>query len=103
MAWTKTDTFKIFHETDKKGEKHPDWKGSVDLDGALIQAIVTQYKEGGEGKTKLKIAFWDAVESSKGTGVRYFNANISVLTGDTPSTDATPQVTDENEIEEISF
>ena len=102
MAWTKTGTFKIFHEPDKKSEKHPDWSGGVDLDGALIQAIVTQYKEGGEGKAKLKIAFWDAVVSSKGTGVKYFNANISVLTGDAaPAPEPEPPVV--THVDEIDF
>ena len=83
MPWIKTGTFKIFNNTDKQNEKYPDWNGSCELDGPVIEAIFKQYKkaksEGNEAKATLKIAFWDAVESSKGNGVKYLNANMSIL------------------------
>jgi len=101
MPWTKTDTFKIFNNSDKQNEKHPDWTGSFALGGPIIQAVFNQYKkakaEGKDAKATLRIAFWDAVESSKGNGVKYFNANISVLTEDPEP--KPPVVTHDEEID----
>lgn len=78
MAYIQSRT-NIFRNENKPSEKHPDWSGSFEIDGNLLQGLIDNYKNN-NGKAKVSIAFWDAQQSK--TGSSYFSATLSTKGSD---------------------
>ena len=93
----------IYTNDYKKGDKQPDWTGSIELQKDLLKQLVEKAKAG--EKTEVRVALWDRVAKQSGKEYKYARMDVAQPKQQPEPEPVEPQKesVDENFEDEIPF
>ena len=71
----------MWRNSAKAGEKHPDWRGHIEISSAQLRLLLTMAKENQanpdpEFKLKVQVAAWDRVAKQSGNSYFYLAGEV---------------------------